>query len=72
MAQEIKVVYENSDKSVVDFINIEGGLDTSVLIEPVLEADGKKVASQVLSFNDDVIITNDMLTVSSEGIATKV
>ncbi len=72
MAQEIKVVYKNSDKSVVDFINIEGGLDTSVLIEPVLEADGKKVASQVLSFNDDVIITNDMITVSSEGIATKV
>lgn len=72
MAQEIKVVYKESDKSVVDFINITGGLDTSVVIEPILEADGKKVASQVLSFDDSITITNDKLTVSAEGVASKV
>lgn len=72
MAQEIKVVYKESDKSVVDFINIAGGLDTSVVIEPVLEADGKKVASQVLSFDDSITITNDKLTVNAEGVASKV
>ena len=72
MAQEIKVVYKESDKSVVDFINIAGGLDTSAMIEPVLEADGMKVASQVLSFDDSITITNNKLTVNAEGVASKV
>ncbi len=71
MAQNIKVVYKNSDKSVVDFINITEGLDTSVTIEPVLEADGMKVASQVLSFDDSVTIDKSMMTVDSSGVASK-
>tara|TARA_R110000744_G_C19263643_1_gene551645 strand:- start:272 stop:490 length:219 start_codon:yes stop_codon:yes gene_type:complete len=72
MTQEIKVVYKDSDKSVVDFINLAGGLDTSVTIEPVLEANGSKVAPQVLTFADDVTLTNDMVTVSASGVASKV
>ena len=72
MTQEIKVVYKDSDKSIVDLINLAGGLDTSVLIEPVLEAKGSKVASQVLTFADDVTLTNDMVTVSASGVASKV
>ena len=72
MTQEIKVVYKDSDKSVVDFINLAGGLDTSAMIEPVLEANGSKVASQVLTFADDITLTNDMVTVSASGVASKV
>ena len=72
MTQEIKVVYKNSDKSVVDLINLAGGLDTSAMIEPVLEANGSKVAPQVLTFADDVTLTNDMVTVSASGVASKV
>ena len=72
MAQEIKVVYKNTDKSVVDFINTTGGLDTSVEIEPTLAKNGMSVASEILSFADDITITNDMFSVSSSGVATKV
>lgn len=72
MAQQIKVIYKDSDKSVVDFINIEGGLDTTVVIEPTLSSNGMSVASEILSFADDINLTNDMVAVSSSGVATKV
>ena len=70
MAQEIKVAYRDSDKSIRGIIGAE--LDTTVEIEPILALDGVLVAAQILSFDDDVTVTNDMVTVSSEGIATKV
>ena len=70
MAQEIKVAYRDSDKSIRGIIGAE--LDTAVEIEPTLALDGVLVADQILSFDDDVTVTNDMVTVSSEGIATKV
>tara|TARA_Y100000004_G_C8830114_1_gene375765 strand:- start:136 stop:348 length:213 start_codon:yes stop_codon:yes gene_type:complete len=70
MTQEVKVAYKDSDKSVVGFIGAE--VDTSIEIEPTLAKDGKKVASEVLSFADDVNITKAMVTVSSSGVASKV
>lgn len=70
MTQEVRVVYKDSDKSIVGFIGAE--IDQSVEIEPTLAKDGKKVASQVLSFADDVNITKAMVTVSSSGVASKV
>ena len=70
MAQEVRVVYKDSDKSVVGFIGAE--IDQSVEIEPTLAKDGKKVAKKKLSFADSVTITKDMVTVSGSGVASKV
>tara|TARA_R110002096_G_scaffold132733_1_gene283105 strand:- start:25 stop:237 length:213 start_codon:yes stop_codon:yes gene_type:complete len=69
MAQEIKVAYNDGDKAVVGIIGAE--IDTSVEIEPALAKKGVSVASEILSFEDDVTITNDMVNVSADGVATK-
>jgi hypothetical protein len=69
MAQEIRVVYKDSDKSVVGFIDANITYENE--IQPTLEKDGVKVASEVISFADDVVITNDLLSVNSEGVASK-
>jgi len=68
MAQEIRVVYKDSDKTVVGFIDAVITYENE--IKPVLEADGFKVAPKVLSFDDGVEITNDKLKVSAKGVAT--
>ena len=70
MSQEIRVVYKDSDKSIVGFIGAE--IDQSVEIEPTLAKDGKKVAKKVLSFANDVTLTNAMVAVSASGVASKV
>ena len=69
MSQEIKVLYADEDKSVKGFVGAE--LDTSVEIEPTMAANGISVASQILSFDDDVNITNDLLVVDENGVASK-
>ena len=69
MTQEIRVVYRDSDKTVVDFIDAEITYENE--IQPTLEEDGVKVASEVISFADDIVITNDLLSVDSEGVASK-
>ena len=69
MTQEIRVVYKDSDKSVVGFIGAEITYENK--IQPALEKDGVKVASEVISFADDIVITNNLLSVNSEGIASK-
>jgi|TARA_R100001015_G_C4599100_1_gene154166 hypothetical protein len=69
MAQEIRVVYKDSDKTVVDFI--DAAITYENEIKPVLEADGFKVAPEVLSFDDGVTINNSMMTVNSSGVASK-
>ena len=68
MAQEIRVVYKDSDKSVVGFIDSEITYENE--IQPTLEKDGLKVATEILSFEDDVVIINDLLFVNSEGVAS--
>lgn len=70
MTQEIRVVYRDSDKTVVDFIGAEITYENE--IQPTLEKDGVKVAPEILSFEDDITITNDLLFVNSEGVASKV
>ena len=69
MAQQIRVVYKDSDKTVVDFIDAVIAYENET--KPVLEADGFKVAPEVLSFDDGVTITNDKLKVSAGGVASK-
>ena len=69
MAQEIREVYKDGDKSVVGFIDANITYENE--IQPTLEKDGVKVASEVISFADDVVITNDLLSVNSEGVASK-
>ena len=69
MSQEIKVLYADEDKSVKGFVGAE--LDTSVEIEPTMAENGISVASQILSFDDDVNITNDLLVVDENGVARK-
>jgi len=69
MAQEIKVLYLDSDKSVAGFVGAE--LDTSVEIEPTMQENGISVAPQVLSFDDDVNITYDLISVDENGVASK-
>lgn len=69
MAQEIKVLYAEEDKSVKGFVGAE--IDTSVEIEPTMAKSGISVASQILSFDDDVNITYDLLVVDENGVASK-
>ena len=69
MAQEIKVLYEDEDKSVKGFVAAD--IDTSIEIEPTMAKSGISVASQILSFDDDVNITNDLLVVDENGVASK-
>ena len=46
-------------------------LDTSVEIEPTMQENGISVAPQVLSFDDDVNITYDLISVDENGVASK-
>jgi hypothetical protein len=69
MAQEIKALYSDSDKSVVGIVGAE--LDMSVEIEPTMAKNGISVASQILSFDDDVNITYDLISVDENGVASK-
>jgi len=69
MTQEIRVVYRDNDKTVIDFIDAEITYENE--IQPTLEKDGVKVAPEILSFEDDITITNDLLFVNSEGVASK-
>ncbi len=69
MTQEIKALYSDSDKSVVGFVGAE--LDTSLEIEPTMAENGISVASQVLSFDDDIEITLDLISVDENGVASK-
>jgi len=69
MAQEIKALYSDSDKSVVGIVGAE--LDMSVEIEPTMAKNGISVASQILSFDDDVNITYDLISVDKNGVASK-
>ena len=69
MAQEVKVLYRDSDKSVVGTVGAE--LDTSVEIEPTMAENGISVASQILSFDDDVTISYDLMSVDENGVASK-
>ena len=69
MTQQIRVVYKESNKKVVGFI--DAVITYKNVIEPILEADGMKVASKVLSFDDSVTIDKSMMTVDSSGVASK-
>tara|TARA_B110000285_G_scaffold98677_1_gene112519 strand:- start:224 stop:430 length:207 start_codon:yes stop_codon:yes gene_type:complete len=68
MTQELRVVYKDSDKSIVGFL----GADLDYEDHESRCLDGVKVASQILEFPDDVIVMPDMITVNSYGVPQKV
>lgn len=68
MTQEIRVVYKDSDKSIVGFIGSEITYENEM--QPTLAKDGVKIAPEILSFEDDVVITKSLLFVNSEGVAS--
>tara|TARA_B110000858_G_C17427617_1_gene303986 strand:- start:34 stop:243 length:210 start_codon:yes stop_codon:yes gene_type:complete len=69
MTQEFRVVYKDSDKSIVSL------LDSDLDYEDHESrcADGVKVASQILTWDDDnyLVMPTDV-QVSPEGLASKV
>lgn len=67
MAQELRVVYKDSDKSIIGFL----GADLDYEDHEARSPEGIKVASEILQFPDEDIVYPEMVTVSSEGIATK-
>lgn len=66
MTQEIRIVYKDTDKSVVGFIDAEITYEEE--IKPTLEKDGVFITEETLIFEDGIEITNNMLEVNSEGI----
>jgi len=57
-----------SDKFIVSFL----GADLDYEDHESRCLDGVKVAPQILEFPDDVIVMPEMVSITSEGIATKV
>ena len=68
MTQELKVVYKDSDKSIIGFL----GADLNAEEHEAMSTEGIKVSSEVLSFDDDVIVMPEMAQVSADGVASKV
>ena len=68
MTQQLRVVYKDSDKSIIGFL----GADLNAEEHEAISSEGIKVSSEVLSFDDDEIVMPEMAQVSAEGIASKV
>ena len=68
MAQELKVVYKDSDKSIIGFL----GADLDAEEHEAISAEGVKVSSEILSFDDNIIVIPEMAQVNAEGVASKV
>ena len=69
MAQNLRVVYNDSDKTIIGFLGDDLDKDEHEANSP----DGVKVTDNVLTFDDDdEIITLDKAIVNSDGVASKV
>lgn len=68
MTQELRVVYKDSDKSIIGFL----GADLNHEDHESRCLDGVKVAPQILEFPDDVIVMPEMVSITSDGVANKV
>ena len=69
MAQKLRVVYNDSDKTIIGFLGDDLDKETHEANSP----DGVKVTDNVLTFDDDdEIITLDKAIVNSDGVASKV
>ena len=68
MTQELRVVYKDSDKSIIGLL----GADLDHEDQESRAVDGVKVAPQILEFPDDVIVMPEMVSITSDGVATKV
>jgi|TARA_B110000908_G_scaffold966_1_gene1191 hypothetical protein len=68
MTQELRVVYKDSDKSIIGLL----GADLDHGDHESRSVDGVKVAPQILEFPDDVIVMPEMVSITSDGVATKV
>ena len=69
MAQKLRVVYNDSDKTIIGFLGDDLSKETHEANSP----DGVKVTDNILTFDDDdEIITLDKAVVNSDGEALKV
>ena len=69
MAQKLRVVYNDSDKTIIGFLGDDLDKDEHEANSP----DGVKVTDNILTFDDDnEIITLDKVIVNSNGEAEKV
>ena len=69
MAQKLRVVYNDSDKTIIGFLGDDLDKDEHETNSP----DGVKVTDNILTFDDDnEIITLDKVIVNSNGEAEKV
>ena len=69
MAQKLRVVYNDSDKTIIGFLGDDLDKDEHEANSP----DGVKVTDNILIFDDDdEIITLDRVKVSETGQAEKV
>jgi len=69
MAQNLRVVYNDSDKTIIGFLGDDLNKDEHEANSP----DGVKVTDNILTFDDDdEIITLDKVIVNSDGVASKV
>lgn len=69
MAQKFRVVYNDSDKTIIGFLSDDLNKETHEANSP----DGVKVTDNILTFDDDdEIITLDKAVVNSDGEALKV
>ena len=67
MAQELKVVYKDSDKSIIGFL----AADLNAENHEAISSEGVKVSSEILSFDDSIIVMPEMAQVNAEGVASK-
>jgi len=69
MAQKLRVVYNDSDKTIIGLL----GDDLDKNEHEANSPDGIKVTDNILTFDDDdEIITLDKVIVNSDGVASKV
>lgn len=69
MAQKLRVVYNDSDKTIIGFLGDDLDKDEHEANSP----DGVKVTDNILTFDDDdEIITLDRAIVNTNGEAEKV
>lgn len=69
MAQKLRVVYNESDKTIIGFLGDDLDKDEHEANSP----DGVKVTDNILTFdNDDALIMLDEVIINSNGEAEKV
>ena len=67
MTQKLRVVYNDSDKTIIGFLLEEFDYKDHEARSP----EGVKVTRNYLEFDDDVIVYPENVSVNNEGVAVK-